>query len=76
MGFFRKPICGQTIAPACAYCVHGQPAVDPRMILCKKRGVVTPESHCRSYQYDPLLRIPKRQPKLPGFSPKDFSLEE
>ncbi len=77
MALFGKKIGkpGTTIAPACEYCVYGQRAADPRMILCEKNGVVAPTYHCRRYQYDPLARIPKRQPKLPGFTAEDFSLD-
>jgi hypothetical protein len=75
MALFKRPICGETIPPACRYCAYGQFGTDPRMILCQKRGVVTPDFHCRKYQYDPLLRVPRRQPKLPSFSPEDFSLD-
>ena len=39
---FRKPYYGSKIAPACAYCLHGAPAADPKMILCKQKGVVSP----------------------------------
>ena len=63
------------IPPACEYCVFGRRATDPRMILCEKKGVVAPSFHCRRYQYDPLQRVPQRQPKLPVFSPEDFSLD-
>lgn len=66
---------GTTISPACAYCTHGQYTTDHRMILCEKSGVISPNYHCRRYQYDPLARIPKRQPKLPTFSAEDFSLD-
>ncbi|MBQ7859054.1 MAG: hypothetical protein IJ347_02815 [Faecalibacterium sp.] len=72
---FKKPIYGATIAPACEYCANGRRASDPRMILCERKGVVSPQYHCRKYQYDPLLRIPKRQPKLPSFTADDFSLD-
>ena len=72
---FKKAICGATIAPACEYCAHGRKATDPRMILCEKKGVVSPDYRCRKYEYDPLLRVPKRRPKLPSFSAEDFSLD-
>ncbi len=72
---FHKPLCGSGIPPACEYCQFGQASADPRMILCDKRGVVSPGYHCRKYVYDPLQRIPRRKPKLPGFKPEDFSLE-
>mgnify|MGYP003591635671 FL=1 len=64
---FKKPPYGTKISPACAYCTHGSPAADQKMVLCKNRGVVSP--------YDPLLRVPHRQ-ELPHYDPKDFSLED
>ena len=73
--FLKAPIYGATISPACEYCSFGRQASDPRMILCEKCGVVSPFYHCRKFQYDPLLRVPRRQPKLPSFSPEDFSLD-
>ena len=30
---FKKSYYGAHIAPACAYCLHGSPAADPKMIL-------------------------------------------
>ena len=38
----KKPMFGANIQPACTYCEFGQKAADPRMILCAKRGVVSP----------------------------------
>ena len=72
---FKKSLCGSHISPACAYCAHGSPAADGRMILCQKRGVVSPYYACRKFSYDPLLRVPRRQ-ELPRFDPGDFSLED
>lgn len=72
---FKKPICGSKIAPACAYCLHGSPAADPKMILCQQKGVVSPYYACRKFSYDPLMRVPHRQ-ELPHFDPKAFTLEE
>ena len=39
---FKKTYYGANIAPACAYCLHGSTAADPKMILCKHKGVVSP----------------------------------
>ncbi|MFI3170225.1 MAG: hypothetical protein R3Y06_09805 [Faecalibacterium sp.] len=72
---FKKAIYGKTIPPACEYCAHGSRAKNPDLILCTKLGVVSPLYHCRRYQYDPLLRVPKRMPKLPSFSSNDFTLD-
>ncbi len=73
--FRKKDFFGATISPACEYCEFGHRAADPRMILCSKRGVVSPYYHCKRFAYDPLRRIPKRQPKLPSFTAEDFSLD-
>ena len=35
---FKKTYYGAHIAPACAYCLHGSTAADPKMILCKRKG--------------------------------------
>lgn len=73
---FRKPLMfGATIPPACEYCAYGRRAADPKMVLCELRGVVSPYYKCRKYEYDPLRRVPHRQPKLPEFTPEDFSLD-
>ena len=58
---FKKPPYGTKISPACAYCTHGSPAADQKMVLCKNRGVVSPYFACRKFRYDPLLRVPHRQ---------------
>ncbi|MEG2054095.1 MAG: hypothetical protein RR052_04055 [Oscillospiraceae bacterium] len=62
------------IPPACEYCENGTPGTDEKMILCNKQGIVSPYYKCRSFVYSPIKRIPKRMPKLPGFSDEDFSL--
>lgn len=56
---FKKTYYGAHIAPACAYCLHGSTAADPKMILCKRKGVVSPYYCCRKFSYDPLMRIPR-----------------
>ena len=55
---FKKTYYGAHIAPACAYCLHGSTAADAKMILCKRKGVVSPYYCCRKFSYDPLMRIP------------------
>ena len=52
---FKKTYYGAHIAPACAYCLHGSTAADPKMILCKRKGVVSPYYCCRKFSYDPLM---------------------
>lgn len=50
-------------------------AADPKMILCKRKGVVSPYYCCRKFSYDPLMRIPRRQ-VLPELDPRDFTLDD
>ena len=71
---FKKQYYGSKIAPACAYCLYGMPASDPKMVLCRLKGVVSPFSSCRRFCYAPLRRVPHRQ-VLPELDPKDFTLE-
>ena len=68
---FKKLYYGANIAPACAYCLHGSTAADPKMILCKHKGVVSPYYCCRKFSYDPLMRVPRRQ-VLPELDPPGF----
>ena len=63
------------IEPARAYCKHGVALCDDP-ILCVKKGVRTPDTSCRRFQYDPFKRIPAK-PKAMDFSrynEDDFSL--
>jgi hypothetical protein len=71
---FEKKLFGSRIDPSCRYCGHGTPTQDGAAVLCGRRGVMSPTSHCRRFLYDPLSRIPLRQPELPRFDPSDFEL--
>jgi len=62
------------VEPACEYCEHGRRAADNVMILCIKKGMVAPHYSCRRFVYSPLKRVPRRQPRLPTFSPEEFKL--
>lgn len=66
---FRK-----SIEPACTYCSRGRKGEDDS-IICIRRGIVNPWDSCRSFRYDPLLRIPEAEP-LPvmDVDPEDFRL--
>ena len=61
MGLFEK-----SIEPRCAYCAHGR-ALEEDQIVCPKKGVMSAGSHCRSFRYDPLKRVPP-PPAAPDFS--------
>lgn len=67
---FRK-----NIRRSCSYCCHGTKLNDGD-ILCKRRGLVTRDSACRRFKYDPCKRVPPKQ-KASDFSKydnEDFSL--
>lgn len=64
------------IDPRCAYCQRCAPLEGGETVMCLKKGVVSAASHCRSFKYDPLKRVPPR-PAAPDFSrlkDEDFSL--
>ncbi|MEG1808451.1 MAG: hypothetical protein RR244_01240 [Oscillospiraceae bacterium] len=65
----------KSIAPACEYCEHGLLTDDGTMVECIKRGLVSPYFRCARFRYSPVLRIPRRTPKLPKLNPEDFSLD-
>lgn len=71
---FKKTFYGARIAPECAFCEYATPTNGGKMILCRRKGVVSPHFACRRFRYDPLQRVPHRQ-VLPDLDPRDFTLE-
>ena len=69
-----KQIFSKEIPPACKYCAFGTPAPATDEILCRRKGVVSPDGHCRRYKYDVLKRIPRVGPELEHFTEADFEL--
>ena len=67
---FRKDI-----DPRCSYCTKGC-RISENEILCKKKGIVSPEYHCHAFRYDPLLRQPPHPVRLNTghLSEEDFKL--
>ena len=65
MSLFQKKI-----EHRCAYCAHGR-ALEEDQIVCPKKWVMSAGSHCRSFRYDPLKRVPPRPVKLPGTNLRD-----
>lgn len=67
---FRKKI-----DPNCSYCTYAA-QLDNGLILCSKKGMVTPDVKCRAFRYDPCKRIPSK-PKVLDFAKydqEDYSL--
>ncbi len=58
----------------CGICFFGTVLPDGSGILCSKSGIRMPDSSCKKFSYDPLKRVPRREPELQEFSPEDFSL--
>lgn len=70
----KNTLFSNNMEPACEYCEYGRLAADRFMILCSKKGPVSPHYSCRRFAYSPLKRVPKRQPRLPSFTEEDFKL--
>lgn len=67
---FRKKI-----MPSCSYCQWGT-SMDDTQVLCIKKGVVSADSKCRKFRYDPCKRIPAKMKPLDikKYDEADFSL--
>ncbi len=63
---------GKHIEPSCSYCERGTAAKDGKMVLCKQKGIVYKDFHCKKFIYDPLLRIPRKKPKLKELPKENF----
>ena len=74
MSVIKKRLFGKNIDPQCAYCEWGKLSRGATKVICEYNGVVSPEYHCRKYDYAPLKRKPKAAPLLPEYTPEDFKL--
>lgn len=54
MSLFKKEkyIFDKNISPACEYCEYGSKSRDNAMILCKKKGIVSPFYSCNKFVYN------------------------
>lgn len=68
------PLFGARIEPDCRYCANGKKSRDGLYILCCEKGVLSLDSACSDFSYDPFLRVPLRAPVLPQFDPQDFQI--
>jgi hypothetical protein len=71
----KRKLYGNSIAPLCEVCVHGRRAADDRVILCIHKGVTQMTDRCRKFSYDPLRRIPYRQPEHATYTEADFAID-
>lgn len=49
-------------------------AADGDSVLCVKTGIRQLDSSCRSFKYDPLKRVPKKNIGIGHFTEEDFKL--
>lgn len=70
----KKMFNDKDISPACRLCSHGIISADGECVLCVKTGIRQLDSSCRSFKYDPLKRVPRKNPGLGNFTAEDFML--
>ena len=70
----KKIIDASDVAKECRNCAYGTYLADEEKIFCKKSGIRNMDSTCRKFRYDPLSRVPRRNPEMPEFSEEDFAL--
>lgn len=58
----------------CKNCTFGKMMVEEDMVLCEKTGIRNPDSCCKKFRYDPICRVPNKQPELTKFTEEDFAL--
>lgn len=76
MFFKNNKLFRKDIQPRCFYCTRAT-KLDDNSMTCRKRGIVSIESSCRAFKYDPLKRIPPKPAVLKmNFKDSDFLLEE
>lgn len=71
----RRKLYGNSIQPRCDVCANGRRSSDGQAVLCEKKGVVPLYHCCRKFDYDPLKRVPFRQPALAAYTEEDFRLD-
>lgn len=69
-----KSLFDKEISPKCVYCVTGIPTADGKEILCRRKGVMQPDSSCKKFRYDPLKRRPDVFEIKPDYTEEDFKL--
>lgn len=70
----KNVIDSNEVPQVCAICSFGTQLPDGSGILCKKTGIRLPDSTCKKFDYDPLKRIPRREPEMQEFTEADFAL--
>lgn len=58
----------------CKNCAFGKVLVEEDKVLCEKTGIRNLDSCCKKFRYDPICRVPNKQPELTKFTEEDFAL--
>lgn len=69
----KQELFGSQIPLSCAYCRRSstQPGAQPQCTL----GLAPKDGKCKRYEYDPLMREPKKAPGVAGgYRKEDFEL--
>ena len=69
-----KSLFDKNISPKCEYCATGIIAVGGKEVLCRRNGVMQPDSCCKKFRYDPLKRVPAVMKIDSDYSEDDFKL--
>ncbi|MDR1892699.1 MAG: hypothetical protein LBQ48_06795 [Oscillospiraceae bacterium] len=70
----KRKICGESVPPACEYCVHGRLGASRENIYCLKRGITELHDSCKKFVYDPMRRKPRALPRQKKHTPADFEI--
>lgn len=66
-----KKLFGENIKPKCSYCEHY--ITESGNSICKKNKLLN-NSYCRSFKYDPLMRVPKKTSFKKTYTMDDFGI--
>lgn len=67
----KNKLFGKNIVPDCSYC--GNSAFENGIIVCKKLKHIK-DGKCRSFDYNPLLRVPRKVSLYGNYTADDFKL--
>lgn len=67
----KSKLFGQNISPDCSYCSHA--VFENEIIYCTKSRRIE-KGKCKSFKYDPLMRVPKKSAFKKTYTADDFRL--
>lgn len=70
----KKLLYGNNIEKSCKYCSHSRGRFSHGNIECEIKGSVKADYICRKFDYDPMLRLPKKKPAVIKMTAEDFKL--